>query len=184
MRKTPLETRLRIERAMERLRLGYPDLAAGDLYKAKLWLEARIMAFVENPPLNALQEQARRAAIQDIFEIQTKTYEMLVIVLKMSNDRKSLLVLRKKAKSYPPRDIFTVIHNDAVGFFEQRSQELKSAPISAGVVEMNHECGCMKYLSYPFLPSKYLNRSSNLMESTKRLWNSASESQSYHAVMS
>ena len=107
-------------------------------------------------------------------ELLIKTFETLAIALKMLVDCKSLLVLCEDAKGYPLGDVFTAMCNDAEEFSRMECQTIEKVSLPAEVARIKHECGAIKHLAYPFIPLKYLDRGSDLMESTKRLWATAS----------
>lgn len=172
-----------IRRATELLRLGYPDLAAGDAYKANLMVQTLLLG------LRGKREEILMDQTRKLFVLATgwhrDAYQRLIAALQMTRDHQGLLQICKEGKKrYQGRDEAVF---GSVTFFDETLEaeaarlnlaksRMEIDRVSREGIMLNLENGYLQHLPYPFVPKKYLRRGMHLLESTQTLFGNPSSS--------
>lgn len=165
------------------MKLGYPELAAGDGYKAMIGADQTILALrmqgsgkffaIYGPPEAAAQ-------LQELMETTCVVYNNLTAALKLLDDCRSLLsVCEEGVKRYGPiQPLFKQMLVSARANYEAKEQIYAAGQWghTPAETEVGLNYGYVMHQAYPFMAAKYRTRSEQLIESTRLLFGAKSSS--------
>lgn len=181
LRNTPVDIEGWVRRATELLRLGYPDLAAGDAYKAKFIVQ-QLLQGLSDKRTELPMDRSRKPFVPET-EWHMDVYQRLIAALQMTGDHKGLLKICNEGKGrYQGRGEAVF---GSVSFFDEILEaEAARINLAKSTIEIDQvsrqetmsyiECGYIRHLPYPFVPKKILRRGTDLFESTQTLFRNAS----------
>ncbi len=185
LRKEPHDPYTLTRRASELLCLGYPELAAGDAYKAKI--DVQSMMFGLESKRDQISFDEGRKYLESILQWHFEAYNKLMSALCMTRDYKSLLKICEEGRErydgkhqiehiVPSMTFFKEAKEAGTAQFNDKQESLEQERFSQEEAQIRLESGNISHLAYPFTPKKYLNREMDLIESTESLFREASSS--------
>lgn len=183
LRKEPRDPYTLNRRAAELLSLGYPELAAGDAFKARSHVQVMMLEMAGK--YNQISFDEGKEYAESMLRWHFEAYNNLIAALSMTCDHRSLLKICEEGREgylsephiqhvMPFMTLFNESEKEILAQRIEKLKKMKQPGISREEAQVRLECGNISHLAYPFTPEKYRNRGRDLIESTKSLFREAS----------
>lgn len=160
LRSNPYDPSLWIERANHLISLGYPELAAGDAFRIKEWLQRNTDRVIGDPG-------------NDNARIGRVAYKALFEALNRIGDRNGLWKICQDGKDfYSDVDAFRNLYEKCKIWAGRRAEYLETL-CDGDNLHTHREHGVVMHWRYPFLPLRYQSRSTTLIDLTNTHFKSA-----------
>lgn len=172
-------------RASELLRLGYPELAAGDAFRSKAHVDVMMRGLMEKR--DQMSFLKGKESTECMLRWHFEAYKGLMSALSVTSDCKSLLkICEEGAQRYqgirqiehivPSMTFFKEIKEYVTVRSERRQKSIEQRLCSQNEAQIKLEYGVISHQAYAFTPEKYVNRGTDVIESAKSLFHETSSS--------
>ncbi|MCJ1472232.1 hypothetical protein MMC13_000879 [Lambiella insularis] len=176
IRKNPTNTELWYQRAISLDNLGYPDLAAGDLWKAILLIDRQLLVHKQIRAQISLVDANRNFA--SIMDKLGAAYQKLMIIVMGLREFSGVVDLCKDGiTKYGAflKDFLRVFQALALEAMDRkREMYLRTTNLDEDTRETYSRWGGVMHFAYPFMPAKYMSRQEDVTKPAMALFQDAS----------